>query len=75
MLKALSVRGPWGAALAAGHHLQPPGLGAPAGRAARAPGMRQPPPAQMAPTRPPRPPAVPYLHYINNGLNVLINKC
>lgn len=29
---------------------------------------------QMAPPAC-RPPAVPYLHYINNGLNVLINRC
>lgn len=27
------------------------------------------------PPAPSEPPAVPYLHYVNNGLNVLINRC
>lgn len=36
-------------------------------------GMR--PPSRWPLSALPGPPAVPYLHYINNGLNALINTC
>lgn len=57
-----------------GRHLQPGGWG-PAREGGRGPRNVAASPRADGPRCPPWPPAVPYLHYINNGLNVLINTC